>query len=102
MRQGLNHEIISGIKEENGKTLRKPTPENFLDKLRPGDSVNLCAETISSEETQKAREKGVISMAWFPGIPKVNEDSAKFKELEAIGVQVLCTNRPDIAIKTFI
>ena len=41
-------------------------------------------------------------MAWFPGIPKVNEDSVKFKELEAIGVQVLCTNRPDIAIKTFI
>ena len=88
-------------REENGTTLRKPTPENFLDKLRPGDSVNLCAETLKSDETEKAREKGVISMAWFPGIPDANEDFAKFKELAEIGVQVLCTNRPDIAIKTF-
>ena len=41
-------------------------------------------------------------MAWFPGVPDINEDSAKFKELEELGVKVLCTNRPDIATKTFL
>lgn len=90
----------SGIrKDDNGITLRNPTPETFLDKLRPGDSVNLCAETIKSEEASKAREKKVNCMAWFPGAPCINEDSAKFKELAELGVTVLCTNRPDIAIR---
>ena len=70
-----------------------------MDKLRPGDSVNLCAETIKSEEASKAHEKGVMCMAWFPGAPCINEDSAKFKELVELGVKVLCTNRPDIAIR---
>ena len=44
-------------------------------------------------------EKGVICMAWYPGVPCINEDSAKFKELAELGVKVLCTNRPDIAIR---
>ena len=92
--------LLTGIrKDDNGITLRNPTPETFLDKLRPGDSVNLCAETVKSEEASKALEKGVICMAWFPGAPCINEDSAKFKELAELGVKVLCTNRPDIAIR---
>ena len=37
-------------------------------------------------------------MAWFPGIPDGPEDLEKFLQLKEMGVDVLCTNRPDIAI----
>ena len=37
-------------------------------------------------------------MAWFPGIVSYphEEDSAIMKKLEDLGVQVVCTNRPDL------
>ena len=86
--------------EENQKTIREPTPiATFLDHLRPGkDSVNLCAETLTKAEVDLAHGKNIKVLAWFPGLPDGPEDLDKFKQLEAMGVDVLCTNRPDIAI----
>ena len=40
-------------------------------------------------------------LTWFPGVPDGPEDLAKFRELEKLGVDVLCTNRPDIAIMDY-
>merc|ERR1712046_68499 len=89
---------VGATKTDDGKiyTSRNPTPENFLDGLRPGwkDSVNLCAETVTREEVAMAHAAEVKVLAWFPGVVSSNysEDIAMMKNLEAIGVDGVCTN----------
>ena len=50
------------------------------------------------DEVEKAHNAGIKVLAWFPGIPDGPEDLEKFLQLKEMGVDVLCTNRPDIAI----
>ena len=91
-----------GISRSEGKTERELTPCDFVQKLRPHmDSANLCAETVTKEEIACAKKANVKVLAWFPGVPDGPEDLAKFRELEKLGVDVLCTNRPDIAIMDY-
>ena len=65
------------------------------------DSANLCAETVTVEEIECAHNAKVKVLAWFPGVPDGPEDLKKFQELEQMGVDILCTNRPDLAILNY-
>ena len=79
--------------------IRAETPKNFLQNLRSHmDSVNFCAETLKIKEIEEAHNAGLKVLAWFPGVPDGPEDFATFKSLEKMGVDVLCANRPDIAL----
>lgn len=90
---GLNRD------QESGKMIRAETPKNFLQNLRSHmDSVNFCAETLKIKEIEEAHNAGLKVLAWFPGVPDGPEDFATFTSLEKMGVDVLCTNRPDIAM----
>jgi len=67
--------------------------------LRPGfDAVHLCAETVTRQEIENAHSKGVSVLVWFSGEFTQNEET--FDYLEKLGVDTICTDRPDQFYKT--
>jgi glycerophosphoryl diester phosphodiesterase len=81
-------------------TKRESTPSDFTLHLRRGwqDSVNLCGETISSEEVKLAHSNEVKVMAWYPGVLSADkqEDGEAMKILGEMGVDCVCTNKPQL------
>lgn len=87
---------------------RDPTPEKFWEHLEEGDWVNFCAETVSKEEVEKAHSQGLKVMVWFPGVSRIQresqekagqppgEDLVLLRDLQSIGVDTVCTNRPSL------
>merc|ERR1711884_405585 len=69
----------------------------FQDHNVVGDSVNLRVEAVSEEAISEIKRCGKQAMVWFPCVPQLGfEDSlATYSWLLAMGVDVLCVNRPD-------
>merc|ERR1712137_34030 len=99
---------------EEGQKIRDQTPNNFAEfffvntggsiedsrvQLRPGlDAVHLCAETVTRQEIEKAHSNGVSVLVWFSG--EFTQDEETFDYLEKLGVDTICTDRPDHFYKT--
>lgn len=70
--------------------------EDNVVRLCPGmDAVHMCAETITKKEVEEAHEMGVSVLVWFPAYSNLVEDERTFAHLERLGVDTVCTNRPD-------
>jgi len=95
------------IEESTGHPVRQITPKDsiefhvtHLNPIHALDSINLCAETITPEEVREFKSAGLKVLAWFPshGKPHLSDDHTEnIQKLAALGVDVICTNRPDIA-----
>ena len=89
-----------------GRPLRHKTPEDIIHfhssmgSLQQCDSVNLCAETVTREEVAACHAAGLKVLVWFPSDspPHLSDDFAEnILRVASLGVDVICTNRPDIA-----
>ena len=106
--KSLNIEIEYGflIENEGHETLKTLTIENYpkLDFIHKG-TVNLHFSHCNEENIDIIRKNGLGVHVWFSKNPKhyenenVTEDEASFKKLLEFGVDVICTNYPDKAIK---
>lgn len=69
--------------------------EEYYDWTKPG-TINLYANCVSEEKVKLAHEKGRGVVVWF--MKEGEETEQNFQILINHGVDVICTNFPDIAI----